>query len=305
MRSLFFRKSSISQMEDTNRAPSVASRRSSASYRERQMGQTNQIISATYDVIVGLNEDLETISQDNLKIRQEVDKYTSQLETITKALNKNLSTVEEANTQLTEENKALIEELERRRELFDIVKPLVDQCLELSPESFQEHPNLQSLLNKIKGSKASKSYEVGLDPLLNKILPTLEYFKDCKTNNEFIQRCKIILMEIKRLESMLSDKNEIFETEYQKANVEVLRYHLRNMQGDKDVVSINYSDRIKELTKEKEKLLEERKRLIDAQVFSKNEGNKTPKRPIAVPRSSTALFSPIRRRNQESSPMRF
>ncbi|OHT09773.1 hypothetical protein TRFO_21201 [Tritrichomonas foetus] len=292
-------------MEEFPKAPSVASSR--VSYRERSSFQANPIISATYDVIAAYNEDIEQLNDENMKIRTRVDKLESDLEAITQALNENIKAVEEFNFSIQAENDELASEIERIKALFEVVKPMIDQCLEINPEIFSENPNLNSLLGKVKGSKVPPNYEASLDPLLNKILPGMDYFKDCKTNAEFIQRCKIIINEIKRLEKNRGDNsNDIFESEYQKANVAVLRKQLRRVQGDKDVVHIDYSERIKELTDEKEKLLEEKRRLIGAQVSSRNESTQSPRKSVIIPKSNSTCYSPIRRRNQTipSSPLK-
>ncbi|OHT08568.1 hypothetical protein TRFO_22822 [Tritrichomonas foetus] len=286
-----------------SRSPSVASSRS-PSYRGRSGCQNHQIMEATYDVINGLNDDLETLSQDNLKLRSIVDELESHLSAITKALNEDLTTVEEVNKQLQESNDALIAEIERRNELIEFVKPMLLQCIEMNPSAFQDDPDLSKLLTKVTGN-SGHPYSISMDPLLNKILPGIEYFKDVKTNNDFITRCKIIQNEIARLEKECPTL-PIFETEYEKANVAVLRKHLQSIQSNNDVISIDYGERIKELNREKSDLLEERRKLIDAQINSRSEYSFSIKPSTIVHKSPMKdNYSPIRKRTTKASPLRF
>ena len=283
---------SVDGADNSSKSPSVVSR---GSYRGRSSGYNAQILEATYSFMQDLNNDIDIISSENMKLRASVDELESQLDAITKALKENLDTSNEINQQIMEENSELTDELEKRNELIDVVRPMVDQCLQYDPHLFEEYSDLNELMRTIKQRKVDPMAELNLDPLLNKILPGIEYFRDVKTNEEFLERCKLIRNEINRLEQAQTDPHEMFETQYEKANVEMLRKQLKSVQNENDIATIDYSERIKELNKEKEELLEEKRKLMNADINPRTNlsSAQTPKASRRPPKSPRSGLSPI------------
>lgn len=280
------------------------------SIRSHISARSQKILEKTKDEIDTYNDDLEKLSTYNLKLRKKEKKLGDQLDVITRALEKNVSTSSEINRKIEEENEEMMEEIRRRKEQMDIVKPLIDKCLAMNPTIFQDNGNLEILLNQVRQKEISQNYAFSLDPLLNKILPGIEYFRDCKTNNEFLERCKLIMNEIKRLEKKKNDLGNSFEEEFNRSNITVLRKQLSIVQNKNNEIQIDYSEKIKELTREKQQLLEEKRRLVDSQISSsKLEIPRTPTRRsstmIQKSPASITLFTPIMKKKQISSPLKF
>lgn len=288
----------------------TSNRKDTESIKSHISARSQKILEKTKDEIDTYNDDLEKLSTYNLKLRKKEKKLSDQLDVITRALEKNVSTSSEINRKIEEENEEMMEEIRRRKEQMDIVKPLIDKCLAMNPTIFQDNGNLEILLNQVRQNEISQNYAFSLDPLLNKILPGIEYFKDCKTNNEFLERCKLIMNEIKRLEKKKNDLGNSFEEEFNRSNITVLRKQLSIVQNKNNEIQIDYSEKIKELTREKQQLLEEKRRLVDSQISSsKLEIPRTPTRRSStmIQKSpvSTTLFTPIMKKKQISSPLKF
>lgn len=287
----------------------TSNRKDNESIRSHMSARSQRKLERTMDEIDNYTDDLEKLSNYNLELRKKEKTLADQLESITQALSQNMIALTEVNQKIENENEEMLEEIRKRTEQMEIVKPLIDKCLTMNPGIFQENESLEILLNKVKQTQHSQNYELELDPLLNQILPGIEYFKDIKTNSDFIQRCKLILNEIRRLEKKKNDSNSSFEEEFNRSNVIVLRKQLSTLQNINNGIQIDYSERIKELSKEKQKLLEEKRRLIDSRIKPKPEYPPTPTKRSSMMMQkslhSTTLFTPITKKKQISSPLKF
>lgn len=269
--------------------------------------QNQKLMEATYEVIYGLNEDLEKLSKENMALKKKVTDLEKRLDSISKGMDENISTTTAFNNQMEASNDEIAAEIQKRNHLIALISPLLDRSLETHPDIFNENEDLASLLNTIRNTK--RSPKPLLDPFLSNSLPNLEYFRDVKTNREFIQRCALIIGEVRRLEQ--SETVKMSETEYQKSHLAVLRKQLKRIQNDKDDLSADYSQQLTELSNEKQRLLAERQKLIDSQMCSRGfeERTLTPKRSIRMSRAKTVVlspyYSPIRKKNVVSSPMKF
>lgn len=288
----------------------TSNRKDNESIRSHMSAKSQRILEKTKGEIDNFNEDLEKLSNENMKLRKEEKELADQLEAITQALNQNMLALADINDQIERENEEMLEEIRKRNEQMEIVKPLINQCLTMNPQVFQDNENLEILLNKIKQTQYSQNYEFALDPLLNTILPGIEYFKDIKTNGDFLQRCKLLMNEIRRLEKKKKDNGDSFEEEFNRSNVIVLRRQLSHLQNINNGIHIDYSERLKDLSQEKQQLLEEKRKLIDSRIKSpKRELPPTPTRrsSLMIHKSgfSTTQFTPITKKKQISSPLKF
>lgn len=287
----------------------TSNRKDNESIRSHMSARSQKILEKTKDEIDNLNEDLERLSNENMKLRKEEKELADQLDAITQALNQNLQSLAEVNEQIEMENEEMREEIRKRNEQMDIVQPLIDQCLAMNPQIFQNNQNLEALLNQIKQSQYSQGYELALDPLLNKILPGIDYFKDIKTNSDFLQRCRLLMNEIRRLEKKRNEVGGCYEEEFNKSNVIVLRKQLSTLQSINNGIQIDYSERIKDLAQEKQQLLEEKRKLIDSRIKSKADIPPTPTRRSSMTMHksgvSASQLTPIMKKRQISSPLKF
>lgn len=265
----------------------------------RRRSNSSKIVGATYDVIYGLNDNLEELSKNIIELRKTVFDLETKLDAITKAINGNISSTQEFINQVEESNQELSEGIAQRERLMNIEKPLIEKCLQKNPQLLKGHEEFVNLMVPLS------TIEPGLDPLVNKTLPKLEYFHDVKTNTAFVQRCKLILEEIRKLEG--SGPSNPFISDYQKANSAVLRKQLKKVQLNTETSNLDYTEKINQLTIEKEKLLEEKRSLVNAQIKSREESNLSPKKTFAFPKTTpaTPVISPIKKKAVYSSPMNF
>ncbi|KAK8857932.1 hypothetical protein M9Y10_013031 [Tritrichomonas musculus] len=266
-------------------------------YSPRNRAKSSRIVGATYNQIYDLNDDLELLSKNIIQLRSHVLDLEAKLEAITNAIKGNIRSTQEFISRVEESNENLSEEIAKREQLMAIERPLIEKCIQKNPQLLKGHEDLINLMIPIS------TIEPGLDPLVNRTLPTLEYFHDVKTNSAFVQRCKLIINEIKKLEG--PNPTSYFVSDYQQANTAVLRRQLKKVQINNESACFDYTEKINQLTLEKEKLLEEKRNLVNAQISSRESVNGTPKKTFILPRSTptTPVMSPIKKRTAQSSPM--
>lgn len=263
----------------------------------RHRANSSRIVGATYDLIYDLNDNLEALSKKIIELQKINNDLEAKLEAITNAIKGNIKSTQEIIDRIEESNDQITDEINNREQLMKIEKSLIERCIQKNPQLLEGHEEFLNLIIPIS------TIEPGLDPLVNRTLPTLEYFQDVKTNSAFVQRCKVIMNEIKKLEG--PHPTNYFVSDYQQANSAVLRKQLKKVQINNESVQLDYTEKINQLTLEKERLLKEKRSLVDAQISSRESENINSRKTFILPRSTPATpnMSPIKKRSVQSSPL--
>jgi hypothetical protein len=176
---------------------------------------------------------------ENLQIHEEVMKLEHEFESITKALDSNLESVKANTEELSIENDELREEIDERQAVIDEIR---DQYLSLvgAETDLSSVSGLDlSFLAEITGVEPG-SFRGGtnvLDPEVFKLVCTYPEFANCHTNEDAVERCRLLIGELavkeaeeeknltdaERFGRRLSEELELYHRKAAKAAYEMKR----------------------------------------------------------------------------------
>lgn len=235
-------------------------------------------INAVRDDIELIVEKIDEISKENVAVRTSLTRLQNDLAAVTKAHNSNINASQASNQALEEEHQILVEEITRQQELIEKIKPIFTN-LYYQGYKFRIHPNLDyEYLCQLCGLEPIEEGNE-MNPVISKISRENDYFQDCLTGQEVVDRCKELMDELKELKTHKRDDKA-------DDDLVALRQKLAKLQAKLSTETALIAQKMKEKGQEKDEILSKidyYNRQIRERTPNKSGTNTPSKSPYSTP----------------------
>ena len=208
----------------------------------------NNMISTIESITAEINE----YAEKNMKNRQEFSKLIKDMEAITKALNHNIDISEEVNRNIEAENQQIQEYIDRQEQLKDqLIESYYNYCQRGVDLRKYKNINYDFLVSLAGEDFPRKTVDTNIQ--LRKIAKSEPYFEGCRTNKDFLERCKQLLNDTASVNPYIIPKTKGLS--YQEKISKLQLYH--------DQVHAKLANELKRLSSERDNYLKQIKEIKD------------------------------------------
>jgi hypothetical protein len=231
-----------------------------------------------------ITSEIETLTEENARIRAKCDQFEQELHRMAQAINHNLEILNETKRVLEQENVDLKADLDRRYDLVEQIEPLFESLREVIPAGQLDSEMLYTVLGAT--NPKTRRYKTRMDPLVIDVIRTMPYFENCRSNAEFIESIQKLQADVKRLSFLESSPME--------SELRRKLDHLRAVQARRQSQD---AARIRELGRQRDELMRKLERLKSPPPAEKSP---SPVRTSLSPRRTD--LSPVKRPSGRSPP---
>ena len=170
-------------------------------------------VSSVRDAVDSMRSEIIELSALNASKQRECQQLEGDLGAVTRALNGNFGLVQHSNQMLQKENQELEQEIAEKQELLDTAKEMFMRLTSNGTDLRESHVIDYDYFYEILGQEieaAMEEYQERIDSRAYQVIQQFPYFRDCRTNRDFLDRCRALVRAVEeKKRHRMDDESEL------------------------------------------------------------------------------------------------